>query len=166
MGLRVLQHTNSLLEIEDRPTALRVIGAIFAVAGAAVLGLGWAQDRSVGALVSGVLFMTVGTGLAVGMADRRHRLDRRAGTLIVETRTQSAVTLDERRLGDVADVVVQASAGRGGGRPRIYRLAYVFADGTRLPWTSYYNSERRDKDACARLVREFLGLERSNAISW
>jgi hypothetical protein len=160
MGLRVIHHTDSVLEIEDRPVALWAMGGVFALAGAAVFALGGFADGSLAAASAGLLFMGVGSGLVVGVAHRRHRLDQRAGTLTIEIRTQSAVTLEERSLGDVTDVVVEAMHSNRNGRSGTYRLAYVFADGARLPWTSYYSGTRRDKDACARLVREFLRLER------
>lgn len=160
--MRVTHQADDELTLHDSGVALIWFGAIFATFGL-VAGLFAAREnKTMVAVIAACLFSGAGTIMILRARAATHVLNARRGTLTVHTRPLLEIggrtsETTEYRLDDLAAVELESNrTGSRGSRSTVYRLAYVFRDGRRVPWTELWTSGRSKHEATRAAVMSML----------
>lgn len=162
--MQIIARDDSRLVIHQGPWPLRLMGLVFAGAGAGVLvfivsgHLG--EHNAWVAVVVGGVFALAGLAMMLGARDILVTFDK--GTRIVTLRRRGLFgsRAEIYAWGDIEDVALERSpgtTGRGGSTAPTYRPMLVLAGGTRVPWTSVSTSDERSQATCVAAARAFGG---------
>lgn len=166
--MQVVLQTPSELVIHDARWTTVMMGAVFSVMGGGAMWLRWTHPTGWSGNAGPWLVYLVGTFfvLAGGLifwlsADRRYIVDRtaRAVRIVVQRLVHQQTTFLAFK--DIDDVALEQSAGMATGRNHesspTWRVVFLMKDGSRLPWTPYFTSDRIAQETCAAAVRAFGG---------
>lgn len=147
--MKVLQHTEAALVMQEKPWLVWLVGVLFVAGG---LFAFVSNER-----VFGAGFVIAGAGLILGFANTvTATFDRTAGRFRRSIRGLVRNSEITHPLAEIVAVAVEASA--TGNPSRSYRVALTLTSGVRVPLTSSYSSGKGDKEQRAATIRQFLDM--------
>ena len=159
--MEINRPSSNILELRDGGAAMIVLGAVFVAMGVAALVLIVVQHIVTFAIVPAIVFAALGVICLRRTQRTTHVIDGRRGTLTIASSSvfgRGETTVTERhRLETLAAVALEERESIMDDNPStVYRVAYVFADGSRRPWTQYWTSRRMSHEEPRAAVEAFL----------